>query len=125
MLCHYAIHHCTLHCVWGARSGSICKRGITAHPWGLHVMCLLDNLQRLLEEQYLPREMFPAQRWKADGLQPSRCPPLAASITHSHALAQLLNPATQTDRQDNICLPHEKVFFFFACTSKYATCFVD
>lgn len=60
------------------------------------------------------------------GKQTGRSPAGVRLSCIYHALSRS-GSATQpsyTDRQDNICLPHEKGFIF-VCTSKYATCFVD
>lgn len=113
MLCHDAILRCIMHCVSGAlllhavlhlkarhRRSSLGLRGQPAATY------------RGAQVQYLPAEMFPAQRWKAVGPQPRLCPPLAASITLSRALAQLFSPATQTDRTTSVS-HMKKPFFFF------------
>lgn len=119
-----SLRHPSLHnALCKRRSPAPCRAPSVSQCIRAHLWVYVGNLRRLIEEhkvQYLPPEMFPAQWWKAVGPRP----PLAASITLSHAPAQLFSRATQTDKTTSVS-HMKKAFFFFACTSKYATCFVD
>lgn len=109
-----SLRHPSLHnALCKRRSPAPCRAPSVSQCIRAHLWVYVGNLRRLIEEhkvQYLPPEMFPAQRWKAVGPWPRPCPPLAASITLSHALAQLFSRATQTDRTTSVS--HMKKAFF-------------
>lgn len=110
-----SLRHPSLHnALCKRRSPAPCRAPSVSQCIRAHLWVYVGNLRRLIEEhkvQYLPPEMFPAQWWKAVGPWPRPCPPLAASITLSHALAQLFSRATQTDKTTSVS--HMKKAFFF------------
>lgn len=110
-----SLRHPSLHnALCKRRSPAPCRAPSVSQCIGAHLWVYVGNLRRLIEEhkvQYLPPEMFPAQWWKAVGPWPRPCPPLAASITLSHAPAQLFSRATQTDKTTSVS--HMKKAFIF------------